>query len=206
MTPPHRRRIAITLLRRVIRNRSRRGSQPEDKKLSLGGHLIELKRRLIYSLIVLVVTTSAAFFLAEPVFRVLLRPMGGVEVVFTKVTEMIGAQFMLSIAMGLVVSLPFILYQVVMFLAPALHPREKKYMYIMLPGALLAFAAGAIFSYFVLFPPMLEFLVNFGSGIATPFISIGSYISLITRLLFWMNRRQGLTRRIGPASGITYAA
>ena len=88
--------------------------------------------------------------------------------------------------MGLFVSLPFVLYQIVMFVAPGLNPKERRYLYILMPVSLLAFVAGAAFGYRVLFPPMVNFLLNFGSDVATPLISIRSYVNLMLRLLFWM--------------------
>ena len=50
----------------------------------------------------------------------------------------------------------------------------------------MVFACGAAFGYYVLFPPAVTFLINFGSGVATPLIRIGSYVNLMVSLLFWM--------------------
>ena len=71
-----------------------------------------------------------------------------------------------------------------MFIRPALTIREKRYLYSMLPGVLLAFAGGVVFAYFVLLPPAIDFLFNFGSDVAKVEWRISRYITLITRLLF----------------------
>ncbi len=91
-----------------------------------------------------------------------------------------------SLVTGLVLAFPIILYQIVLFVAPGLTPREKRYLYGFLPGVLLSFAAGAAFGYYVLIPPAINFLINFGGDIAEPTIRIGNYINLVVMLLFWM--------------------
>jgi len=109
-----------------------------------------------------------------------------VEFIFTQPTGMLTVYFSLTLTVGVSAALPFILLQAVKFVAPALYPREKVFLYAMLPAVLLAFVVGVWFAYVVLLPPAFKFLLNFGSDIATPLISISDYISLVTRLLFWV--------------------
>ena len=78
-----------------------------------------------------------------------------------------------------------ILYQVVMFVAPGLTGRERRYLFLFMPAALVAFAAGVAFAYYVLTPPALRFLLGF-SDVATPLIRISNFVNLMVRLLFWM--------------------
>ena len=164
----------------------------KDKELSLGSHLTELRRRLITSVIALVVTTTLAFVFHPAIFDFLMGPAQGFEslrdqtLIFTQVTEMIGITMKVSVMGGLVLASPIILYQVIMFVAPGLTSREKRYLFALLPGAMISFAAGATFGYFVLLPPALNFLLTFGSDIATPMIRIGNYINLVVTLLFWL--------------------
>ena len=99
---------------------------------------------------------------------------------------MIGITMKVSLMGGLVLALPIILYQIVMFVAPGLTPREKRYLVALLPGAMISFVTGATFGYYVLLPPALNFLLTFGSDIATPMIRIGNYINLVVTLLFWL--------------------
>ena len=145
-----------------------------------------MRRRLIYSVLAVVVTTGAAFVFTDRIFKVLIQPAGNQELVFTQMTEMMAVYFTVALTVGVAAALPFILLQAVKFVAPALYPREKVFLYAMLPAVLLAFVAGASFAYFVLLPPAFRFLLSFGSDIATPLISINNYISLVTRLLFWV--------------------
>lgn len=163
-----------------------------DKELPLRGHLEELRRRLIISVVAILVTTTVAFVFHPMIFDVLMGPADGFEslrdntLVFTQVTEMIGITMKVSLMGGMVLAMPIILYQIVTFVAPGLTPREKRYLFALLPGALLSFMAGATFGYFVLLPPALHFLLTFGSDIAAPMIRIGNYINLVVTLLFWL--------------------
>lgn len=164
----------------------------KDKELSLGSHLNELRRRLIISVVTLVVATTLAFVFHPLIFDLLMGPAQGFEslrdqtLVFTQMTEMLGIIMKVSLMGGLVLALPIILYQIVMFVAPGLTPREKRYLLALLPGVLISFVTGATFGYYVLLPPALNFLLTFGSDIATPMIRIGNYINLVVTLLFWL--------------------
>ncbi|MBF8267242.1 MAG: tatC [Dehalococcoidia bacterium] len=166
----------------------------KGRELPLGGHLSELRRRLTISVGALVIGTVVAFVFYGVIFDVLMRPVQGVEslqgkevdFIFTQMTEMIGVTMKVSLMGGVVLALPVILYQVVMFVSPGLTGRERRYLYALVPGALLSFAAGVAFGYFVLLPPALRFLLTFGTDIATPMPRVGNYIDLVVTLLFWM--------------------
>tara|TARA_Y100000815_G_scaffold196025_1_gene179531 strand:- start:1008 stop:1613 length:606 start_codon:yes stop_codon:yes gene_type:complete len=106
--------------------------------------------------------------------------------VYTELTEFIGIAMKASLFVGVFGSLPFLLWQMVMFSAPGLNPTEKRYLYSLMPITILVFLAGSAFGYFMLFPPAVKFLLTFGSNVATPMIRIGNYINLMLSLLFWM--------------------
>ena len=163
-----------------------------DEGAPLRTHLLELRRRLTYAAVSVLVTTAVAFVFHEQILVLLMEPAQQfVDIptgkpIYTELTEFISVAAKTSLLVGLFVSLPFVLYQIVMFVAPGLNPKERRYLYVLMPVSLLAFVAGAAFGYRVLFPPMVNFLLNFGSDVATPFISIRSYVNLMLTLLFWM--------------------
>ena len=165
----------------------------KERELPLRHHLEELRKRLIIAVVATVVTTIVAFVLYKEIIRFLLIPAddlgaGGGEatLVFVEVTEMLAVSLKVSVISGLVLAFPIILSQIIMFVAPGLTLREKRYLYAAMPAVLLAFVAGAAFGYFVLIPPAMNFLLNWGSDIATPMIRIGNYVNVILMLLFWM--------------------
>ena len=165
----------------------------KSRELSLRQHLEELRRRLAIAALATVVTTVVSFVFYKQIIRLLLIPAkdlspGGGEVglVFIEVTEMLAVTLKVSLVSGLVLAFPLILYQIIMFVAPGLNSREKRYLLTSMPGVVLAFAVGVAFGYFVLIPPAINFLLNWGSDIATPMIRIGNYVNVILMLLFWM--------------------
>ena len=154
-------------------------------------HLDELRKRLMISALAVIVTTIAAFVFHRWIIEFLLRPADALTVepgrlVFIDVLEPFGVAMKVSIVTGIVFALPIILSQLILFVAPGLTSREKRYLYAFLPAVLLAFAGGVSFGYYVLIPPAINFLINFGGEIAEPTIRVSSYINLMTMLLFWM--------------------
>jgi sec-independent protein translocase protein TatC len=155
----------------------------EEKKLTFMGHIRELRGRLAWSVLALGITTIIAFVFADKIFHFLIAPAGDIHLIYTEMTEMFSAYMIVSLAGGFVLAMPFFVYQIVMFVSPALTRREKKYVYIALPWITLMFLGGVAFGYLILLPPAMKFLITFGSDIATPQIKIGNYITLVTRLL-----------------------
>jgi sec-independent protein translocase protein TatC len=163
-----------------------------DRTENLNYHLVELRKRLTWSASVVVFFTAVAFIFHQQILELLMIPAKGFanvpheKPIYTELTEFIGIVMKVSLMVGLFASLPFLLWQMVMFVSPGLKPSEKKYLYILMPVSFLVFIAGALFGYFVLFPPAVRFLLTFGSEIATPMIRIGNYVGLMISLLFWM--------------------
>ena len=164
-----------------------------DREQPITNHLQELRRRLTISCGAIVITSGISFAFYKPLVRVLLRPAdfdvtgaNGAQLVFINVAEMLGVTVKVCLVTGVVLAFPIILYQAVMFAAPGLASRERRYLIAFLPASLICFASGVAFGYFVLFPPAINFLLSFGSDLATPTIRIGNYINVMVMLLFWM--------------------
>jgi sec-independent protein translocase protein TatC len=154
------------------------------QEMTLLGHITELRQRLIKSVIVLVITTLVSLIFARYIFDFLIAPApDDISLIRTEMTEMLATYMKVALMGGIVLAMPVLVYQGIMFVSPALTRREKKYVYLALPWITLMFAAGFAFGYFVLVPPATKFLLDFMSDIARPEIKIGNYISLVTRLL-----------------------
>lgn len=150
---------------------------------SLTSHLEELRRRLIVCLIAVTIGVIVSFIFADRLFHILIWPAGNIKLIFIEVTEMLGTYMQVCMIGGIIIAMPVIVYELIMFVAPALTPQEKRYVWIVLPWIIIMFIGGILFGYFVLIPPAMQFLLSFGTDIAAPQIRIGSYISLISRLL-----------------------
>ena len=161
------------------------------RELSFMDHLGELRRRVVICVIAVLAGSAASFVFYEEIIELLSRPAydlegsQGIELVFIEITELLTTAVKVSFVAGFVLALPIILYQVIMFVAPGLTGRERRYLFLFLPMALIAFACGVAFCYFVLIPPALRFLLGF-SDVAEPLIRISNFVNLMVRLLFWM--------------------
>jgi sec-independent protein translocase protein TatC len=154
-----------------------------EPKLTLLGHIYELRKRLIRSVLAVIIGIIISFIFYQWIFHILELPAQGFDFIFIKPTEMIGIIMKVCLAVGLIIAMPYLTLQAVLFIRPALTKKEEKYVYIVLPWVALMFFGGVVFGYFILIPPAIKFLLTFGSDIAVPQITIDSYISLVTRLL-----------------------
>ena len=169
-------------------------SEPQQpvsaKYMTILEHLQELRFRLIVAGAALVVATVASFYFTEHILQFLKEPAEDRSpdfiLIFTEPMEKLVAYFRVALLAGLVVAMPVIVFELLMFVTPALTREEKRWVYAVVIGASFAFAAGVAFAYYVALPPALGFLLNFGGGeVAKPQIKIGSYVDFVTRLLFW---------------------
>ncbi len=154
-----------------------------EKRLTVLGHLAELRKRLIKCLIALVITSIISFTFYQRIFDILTSRTQGINLIYIEMTEMIGTIMRVCLVSGIILAMPYLTYQLIMFISPALTRKEKRYVYLILPWIALMFAVGVVFCYYILIPRMTGFLLTFGSDIATPQIRIGNYISIVTRLL-----------------------
>jgi sec-independent protein translocase protein TatC len=165
-----------------------KGRQDKEKKLTLLGHLQEIRRRLIYCVVALIITVAvSAIFLTDRIIVFLEETLpNGVHPIFTEVTEMFSVWFKVCLYSALVMALPFFVLQVVLFIRPALTRKERAYLYVLMPAILVFFGGGAAFAWYVFLPHALEFLLGFGAELADPQIKISSLISFDVQIIFWM--------------------
>jgi sec-independent protein translocase protein TatC len=156
---------------------------PIEEKLSLLDHFKELRKRLIRSVLALVVTVIISFFFWRWIFYILTYPTHGATLYAFEMTETFGITMKVCLGAGLIIAMPYITYQAIMFIRPALTDREKRYLYIVMPWVTVMFLGGVVFGYFILVPPAVRFLMSWGSDIVKVQVGIDNYISVVTRLL-----------------------
>ena len=167
-------------------------SRQEENRLTLREHLEELRKRLFVVAIAMTLGTVIAFVLHREILKLLMEPADdllsgtGAGLIYTQLTENLGVSMKVSLLGGFILALPVVVYELVMFGAPGLTPRERRYLLMFLPAVVITFTLGVLFGYFVLLPPALRFLLTFDADIATPMIRVGNYMSIVTRLLFWL--------------------
>ncbi len=164
--------------------------KPEAKQFMQ--HTLELRKRLGWTVVCFLICTFAAFAFHNQIFSLLMEPAEDFasapnnKPIYTELTEYLSAAFKVSLFAGIILSTPIIIYQAVMFASPGLNKKEKIYLWILIPSSLTLFLTGAAFGYWILLPPMIKFLLTFGSDVASPFIKIGNYTNIMISLLFWM--------------------
>jgi sec-independent protein translocase protein TatC len=157
-----------------------------SKTMSLVGHLSELRRRLIYCLVVVVACVIAAFVFKHRIFAVLMHPLQGTHI--DKLTTLgVAEAFMqvlkVSIYAGLLVSLPFILYQFWAFVMPALHGHERRNVLLYTVFTTVLFLGGVVFAYYLVLPVGLKFLVDYGVEDFNQFLQAERYLSFVSLFL-----------------------
>jgi sec-independent protein translocase protein TatC len=147
----------------------------------LSSHLNELRNRLVYCIIAILCGVVVSLLAVEPVLKAL-TSISDISFIFVDITEMVLVYIQVCMVISIVLATPVILYNTARFIAPALSVSERLYLWLM-PFVMFLFVGGVLFGYYIVAPPAIQFLVNFGSGIAEPQIRIGNYISTMIGLL-----------------------
>ncbi|MGA0275967.1 MAG: twin-arginine translocase subunit TatC [Dehalococcoidia bacterium] len=160
--------------------------------MSILDHLNELKKRLFRVAIVALIFIGIAVGNFQRIFdlftndsRRLIEAAGG-DIIQLTLTEAWVAAAKLAIMVGLVAALPYFLWEMSMFFRPGLKSSEQKYIYFLIPGALISFGLGAAFAYLILIPRLFEFMLQFQGNLAVPTITAASVVSLMMGILFWI--------------------
>lgn len=161
-------------------------SSEEVAVMPLMEHLKELRNRLIRVFIALFVTTGISFIFVKQVFEFLIAPMGDTLPQALKPTEVLGNYMKVALICGVTLAMPVIVYQIGRFIAPGLTKKERRYLFLLVPGATVSFVAGVAFAYFVMMPAAIPFLLGFLSDVVEQRWAIGEYLSFVTSLLFWL--------------------
>ncbi|MBI3312765.1 MAG: twin-arginine translocase subunit TatC [Candidatus Omnitrophica bacterium] len=149
-------------------------------------HFEELRRRLLFSLILFVLASVAAYFFSGQLidfFTLPLKARGDVQLFFQKPFEAFMTHLKVAALAGVVMTSPFLLSQIWFFIVPGLYQKEKK---ILLPMILISaalFFAGVIFAYAYILPWGLGFLLSYQTESLKPLLGIGPYFSFLTGTL-----------------------
>lgn len=138
---------------------------PNQSNMTLWDHFGELRKRILYTLILFIISMILGFISAEYVINYLTQqPVAQpIQMVVIGITDAFKVYFQFSIFLGLVITFPFALYQIWAFVRPGLTVKERRITLSFIPGSVLLFLIGLSFGYFWLFP----FVVNFMTNMAT---------------------------------------
>jgi sec-independent protein translocase protein TatC len=169
----------------------------EETKMPLLEHLVELRSRLLYSVITLIVAFFVCFYFAAPLFNFLVAPLADIwqgdperRLIFTALHEKFLTEVKVAFFAALFVSFPLISAQLWTFVAPGLYKREKMAFLPFLIATPILFFGGGAFVYYVVLPVAWQFFAGFeqfgGEGLLAIELEpkVDQYLSLVMRLIF----------------------
>ena len=157
-----------------------------DIEMSFLDHIEELRWRILYALIGVLVFTIIAWIFIDPIIEVvLLKPARDANAPLQNLRPF-GQLFLyiqVAIIVGIVVSLPNLFYQLWQFIAPALKQREQKYIIWIVFFSTFCFLLGIAFAYFVMLPLTMKFAAQFGTAEIANEFAIDEYMSIIISVM-----------------------
>lgn len=170
----------------------------DDKKMSLFDHLLELRRRMMYSAFALVGAFLVCYYFSGDIYGFLVRPLaeilakdgGNRRLIYTALHEAFFAYVKVSFYAALFIAFPFIANQLWMFIAPGLYKHERKALLPFLVATPFLFALGGAMAYYVVFPMAWQFFLSFETAALPGELPIqleakvDQYLSLVIQLIF----------------------
>lgn len=152
-------------------------------------HLIELRSRILKMLVSVLLIFVVLSPFAQNIYHILAQPLlnalpEGASMIATDVASPFLAPFKLTLVVAFFIAIPYLLYHVWGFIAPALYRNEKKLIAPLLFSSSLLFYAGMAFAYFVLFPVAFAFLTSFAPEGVVVSTDISSYLSFVLTIFF----------------------
>lgn len=148
-------------------------------------HLDALRKHLTRAILVFLIATTIAAIYNESILQFMTEPVGGLkDVIAIDVTEPLSTVMKTSLLVGFALALPYIAFELYLFIAPALRARSRIWGLLAIPAVLILFVTGMAFSYYVMLPTAVPFLLSVGG--VTPQIRLSSIVNFVTRVLFWI--------------------
>ena len=169
----------------------------EQSKAPLLEHLIELRKRIVYSLYALFLTFIVCFYFSKDIYNFLTQPLADAfagqadrRMIFTALYEAFFTQVKVALWGGLCVAFPFMAYQLWRFIAPGLYKHERKAFWPFLIATPFMFILGAGFVYYLMLPRAIRFFLGYenqgGNGTIPIELQarVGEYLDFVTTLIF----------------------
>jgi sec-independent protein translocase protein TatC len=160
-------------------------TQSEEKTLPFREHLVELRQRLVKSVIAVGIVFIIAFNYSEQILKFLTIPLkpyiGAGNLVYLRVQDGFFIFFKVALVMALIIASPVIVYQIFMFMAPGLYDKEKKLLKIIITIGSLSFFAGFAFLYQILLPVFFNFFSRFIFDFYEVFPNVTEYIDFVLK-------------------------
>ncbi len=155
----------------------------EDRPLTITEHLGEMRRRIVYVLIAVLLVSIGAYSFIDEILAFITDAGGVEELVFINPTEAFFVIIKLSLLVGVLGAMPFILYQVWKYVGVALKKNERKYLIYFGPISFILFLIGAGFAFRSVLPLGIRFLLSFSKENISPMITLNAYVSFLSKMI-----------------------
>ncbi len=157
---------------------------PDEIEMSLFDHLEELRMRIFYAAIAVIIGIIGCFIVVKPLVKILEVPAQGVKFLQLAPGEFFFVSIKVAGYSGILVASPFILYQIIQFVLPGLTRKERRLLAPVVFGSSILFFAGLGFAYIALIPAALNFFINYGGDVVEQSWSIDRYFEFVLLLMF----------------------
>ena len=159
-------------------------SAPDDTQETFISHLIELRSRLLRSIVAVVIVLLCLFPFAKNIYAVLAAPLlkalpAGSTMIATDVTGTFFVPLKVTLMVAFLVALPYVLYQMWAFVAPGLYHHEKRLALPVIVSSVFFFAVGMAFAYFIVFPIAFGFFAGYTPAGVQMMTDIDKYLSFV---------------------------
>jgi len=160
-----------------------------DEKMPFMDHLEELRKRLVRSLTAIGIGFVICYLFKERLYGLLTIPLNAVmpegsTMIFTSLPEAFFTYLKVAFFASILLTSPYILYQIWKFIAPGLYTTEKRYVAPFVFFSSLFFIGGSLFAYYIVFPFGFKFFLAFGTETIRPMLTMKEYLSFSFKLLF----------------------
>jgi len=164
-------------------------STASPNNYTLFDHLLELRSRLLKSLVGVLVVLCCLIYFAQDIYHYVAEPLlatmpQGTQMIATDVASPLFAPFKLTIVLSVFIAMPYILFQIWSFVAPGLYRNEKKLIAPLMFGSTILFYSGIAFAYFIVFPVVFAFFNSVAPEGVTIATDISSYLDFVLKLFF----------------------
>ena len=162
----------------------------EDVPMPLTSHLGELRKRIVHTIILILIVfvgaTSIELEMNQPILSAFRSPLDArnIPLVFIELTEPFFTYLRIGLYTSIFLSFPYLLGQIWLFVRPALYSKERKAIWPFILLSYPLFVGGGLFGYFVVIPFGYDFFLGFENKFTLPTLSMASYLSLTIHLLF----------------------
>ena len=154
-----------------------------NNTMPFSDHLEELRQRILNSLYATLICITFSFLVIKPLIQFLEIPAKNIRLLQLSPGEFLFVAIKVAGYSGLIVALPYIFYQVILFVSPGLTEKEKSLIFPAFLGSGILFFLGLLFSWWILVPAAISFFIKFGAEIVEPIWSIDKYFDFVLLLM-----------------------